>query len=219
VSGAERYWKEPSAAARFGRRFQVPAHTAAVTQGELFTSQPALPDGFAYVPDFLTRAEEAQLLEPIRALPFHAARYKEWHARRRIVSFGGSYDFSRNELTAAPPIPEFLAPLREQLARWANIPGARIEHAMVAEYQPATPLGWHRDVPQFEDVLGVSLLGHARMRFRPWPPKHAQRTTHALDLEPRSAYLMRGAARWQWQHAVSPTKELRYSITFRTRRL
>jgi len=190
-----------------------------MTQEELFAAQPALPDGFVYVPDFLTSEQEAQLLAQIRALPFHAARYKEWHARRRIVSFGGSYDFSRNELTAAPPIPQFLHPLREQLAQWANIPVSRIEHAMVAEYQPTTPLGWHRDVPQFEDVIGVSLLGRARLRFRPWPPKHNQRTTYALELEPRSAYLMRAAARWQWQHAVSPTKELRYSITFRTRRV
>lgn len=196
-----------------------PVHTLIVTQGELFAAPPALPDGFVYRTDFLSLGQEAQLLEQIRTLPFREAQYKEWRARRRIVSFGGSYDFSRNRLTAAPPIPEFLHPLREQVAQWANIPVARIEHAMIAEYQPATPLGWHRDVPQFEDVMGVSLLGHARLRFRPWPPKHNQRTTHALELEPRSAYLMRGAARWQWQHAVSPTRELRFSITFRTRRL
>lgn len=88
---------------------------------------------------------------------------------------------------------------------------------MIAEYRPSTPLGWHRDVPQFEDVLGVSLLGHARLRFRPWPPAPGRRATWKIHLEPRSAYLMRGAARWQWQHAVSPTRELRYSITFRTR--
>ena len=90
---------------------------------------------------------------------------------------------------------------------------------MVAEYQPSTPLGWHRDVPDFEVVMGVSLLGRARLRFRPWPPKPNARTTFAVELEPRSAYVMRDEARWHWQHAVSPTKELRYSITFRTKRL
>jgi alkylated DNA repair dioxygenase AlkB len=195
------------------------AHTSAVTQGELFTPAAALPEGFTYQPGFLTATQEAQLLEVIQALPFREARYKEWHARRRIVSYGGSYDFSRNELTAAPPIPEFLHPLRAQVARWAGIPVSRIGHAMIAEYPQATPLGWHRDVPQFEHVIGVSLLGHARLRFRPWPPKPNQRTTWAIDLEPRSAYVLRDAARWRWQHAVSPTKELRYSITFRTRKL
>jgi alkylated DNA repair dioxygenase AlkB len=189
-----------------------------VIQRELFASQYALPDGFVYAPDFLTRAGEAHLLALIQSLPFQEAQYKQWRARRRIVAFGGRYDFALNELTQAPPVPEFLHPLRRQIAQWADIPVSRIEHAMIAEYQPATPLGWHRDVTQFEDVVGVSLLGHARLRFRPWPPKPGERTACALELAPRSAYLLRGAARWQWQHAVSPTKELRYSITFRTRR-
>ena len=189
-----------------------------MNQQELFVAAPPLPDGLAYATDFLSRAEEAQLLERVRGLPFKQAQYKEWSARRQIVSFGGSYDFSSNELTPAPAIPYFLYPLRAALAAWAGIPAIRIEHAMIAEYQPGAPLGWHRDVPQFDEVMGVSLLGHARLRFRPWPPQPGQRTTFALDLEPRSAYVLRRAARWEWQHAVSPTKELRYAVTFRTRR-
>jgi alkylated DNA repair dioxygenase AlkB len=188
-----------------------------VIQAQLFAAPITWPEGFSYAPEFLTLAQEAQLLEVIRTLPFEEAQYKEWRARRRIVSFGGRYDFTQQQLSEAPPIPEFLQPLRAQLATWAQIPQERIQHAMIAEYRPATPLGWHRDVPEFEDVLGVSLLGHARLRFRPWPPARGQRATVKIDLEPRSAYLMRGAARWQWQHAVSPTRELRYSITFRTR--
>jgi len=195
------------------------AHTGEVTQGELFAQPSALPAGFTYQPDFLSVAQEAELIGVIRALPFRQAQYKEWRARRRIVSYGGSYDFSRNALTPAPPIPDFLHPLRAQIAQWAGIPVARIEHAMISEYQPATPLGWHRDVPEFEHVVGVSLLGHARLRFRPWPPQAHQRTTGAIELEPRSVYVLRDGARWQWQHAVSPTRELRYSITFRTRKL
>ena len=191
-------------------------HTAVVIPAQLFRMVPTWPAGFTYVPEFLSVADEAQLLEIIRALPLEAAQYKEWRARRRIVSFGGRYDFTHNELTAAPPIPPFLHPLRAQLAGWAGIPDQRLQHAVIAEYQPGTTLGWHRDVPEFEDVLGVSLHGHARLRFRPWPPAAGQRATRKIDLEPRSAYQLRGAARWQWQHAVSPTQELRYSITFRT---
>ena len=188
-------------------------------QRELFASQSALPAGFVYAPDFLTTAEEAQLLALMPTLPFQEAQYKEWRARRRTVAFGDRYDFAVNELTAAPPIPEVLHPLRTRLAQWADIPVSRVEHAMIAEYRAAAPLGWHRDVPQFEEVVGVSLLGYARLRFRPWPPKRNQRTACALELAPRSAYVLRGAARWRWQHAVSPTKELRYSITFRTCRI
>ncbi len=190
-----------------------------MNQQELFALPPALPAGFTYAPGFLSGAQEAQLLEHIQALSFQEAQYKEWRARRRIVSFGGSYDFSRQQLKPAPPIPEFLHALRAQIGAWTRTAPARLQHAVIAEYRPATPLGWHRDVPDFEDIIGVSLLGRARMRFRPWPPKPQQRASQTIELEPRSAYRMRGEARWQWQHAISPTRELRYSITFRTRRL
>jgi len=212
VAGVRNHWSSGLAAARRRRR-----HTVEMIQAPLFTGTPAGPAGFVYLAQFINEAEEATLLELIRELPFEQAQYKEWRARRRIVSFGGRYDYSHNELGEAPPIPPFLHPLRAQLARWAGLAEERMQHATVAEYRPATPLGWHRDVPEFEDVLGLSLLGHARMRFRPWPPASGQRATWKIDLEPRSAYQIRGAARWQWQHAVSPTRELRYSITFRTR--
>lgn len=178
----------------------------------------ALPEGFVYEPGFLTEQEERELLETLRSLPFAEAQYREWQAKRRIVSYGGRYDFTRHVLNDAQPIPGFLYPLRERVAAWAGIPLTDINHAMIAEYRPNTPLGWHRDVPDFEQIAGVSLLGHARMRLRPYPPVPGQRGVHAIDLAPRSAYSMRGPARWAWQHAISPTKELRYSITFRTLR-
>lgn len=192
-------------------------HTGRMSQAQLFRTDPQGPAGFVYAPEFIDEMQQGELLELIRALPFEEAQYKQWRARRRIVSFGGRYDYSQNELGEAPPIPPFLYPLRAQLAHWAGLREERVQHATVAEYRPGTPLGWHRDVPEFEDVIGTSLLGHARMRFRPWPPASGQRATWKVDLEPRSAYQIRGPARWQWQHAVSPTRELRYSITFRTR--
>jgi alkylated DNA repair dioxygenase AlkB len=176
----------------------------------------AIQDGWTYVEEFLTIAAEAQLLRLIRELPFQAAQYKQWRARRRIVSYGGRYDYQRQQLDAAAPIPAELHALRRQVAHWADIAEDSLQHAMIAEYQPGTPLGWHRDVPHFEQVIGISLLGYARLRFRPYPPAPRQRTIFTINLPPRSAYIMRGSARWNWQHAVSPTHELRYSITFRT---
>jgi alkylated DNA repair dioxygenase AlkB len=57
------------------------------------------------------------------------------------------------------------------------------------------------------------------MRFRPYPHvKHRREWSLALLLEPGSMYVLREEARWGWQHAISPTKALRYSITFRTMR-
>jgi alkylated DNA repair dioxygenase AlkB len=187
-----------------------------MSQDDLFGPRTPLPDGFVYRTDFLTTAEEATLIATIRELPLKEAQYHQYTARRRIVSYGGSYDFSSQELRTAAPIPSWLHSLRARVADLMSVAPETIQHALVAEYQPGTPLGWHRDVPDFEVVGGVSLLGHARMRLRPYPHRKGDRTALKLDLDPRSAYAMRGAARWKWQHAISPTRELRYSITFRT---
>lgn len=189
-------------------------------QGALFPEVRSLPPGFVYREEFLSPAEERDLIAGIARLPLAEARYREWTARRRTVSYGGSYDFTHHRLDPADPVPPLLLPLRERIAAWSGIEATLFSQALVAEYAPGTPLGWHRDVPDFEFVAGVSLAGHARMRFRPYPPAAAiARATHWIDLAPRSAYQISGQARWEWQHAVSPTRQLRYSVTFRTRRL
>ena len=193
---------------------------AVAHQTELFDTESKLPEGFSYRRELVTRQEEAALVADIRALPLEEAKYKEYTARRRTVSYGGQYDYTLNKLEAAPSIPAFLWALREQVAGWAGVPADKFVHGLVSEYRPGTPLGWHRDIPDFEVIAGVSLAGTARMRLRPYRPGEKQRREDviALELEPRSAYIIRGEARWGWQHSVSPTKELRYSITFRTAR-
>jgi alkylated DNA repair dioxygenase AlkB len=187
-------------------------------QGHLFDTGVRLPEGLRYEPEFLSIGDEQTLLQTIGALPFSDAQYKQFTARRRIVSFGGRYDFSSNELLPAAPVPPWLYPLRERAAAWAQLPEGELNHALIAEYMPGTPLGWHRDVPDFESIVGISLAGKCRMRFRRYPPRRPGRAECHLDLLPRSIYTMQGPARWAWQHSVSPTKELRYSITFRTMR-
>ena len=189
-------------------------------QQALFGLEPALPEGFAYAREFLSREEESGLLAVIATLPLEEATYKEYTARRRTVSYGFEYDFTRNKADPAPDIPPVLAPLREKVARWVDLAPEAFVHALVTEYRPGTPLGWHRDVPNFEVIVGVSLGGFARMRLRPYRPGERNRREDviALDLEPRSAYCMRGPARWGWQHSIAPTKEQRFSITFRTAR-
>ena len=189
-------------------------------QATLFETEPRLPEGFVYVRDFITPESEARLLVVIRDLPLAEAQYKEFTAKRRTVHYGSEYDFSRNALEAAPGIPAFLGELRNQAAHWMGIQPDEFVHALVSEYRPGTPLGWHRDVPNFDLIFGVSLGGSCRMRLRPYRPGHKNRREDVivLDLEPRSAYQMRGAARWGWQHSIVETKALRHSITFRTAR-
>ena len=152
-----------------------------------------------YRPGFLSGVEEEGLLRAIARLPLKAAPYKQYTARRRIVSFD--------------TVPEFLVPLATRVAAWSGIEG--FVRSLVTEYEPGTPLGWHRDSPEYEAVAGVSLNGTARMRFRRYPPQRGA-PIFDLDLEARSAYTLRNEARWGWQHSIAPTPALRYSITFRT---
>ena len=193
-------------------------------QSDLFGTPPAsktpsLPDGWRYREDFIDAAEEAALLQAIAAMPLHAARYKSYTARRRIASFGTEYDFDANRLLPGAPIPAVLLPLRARAAAWAGVAEDDFSSALVAEYAPGTPLGWHRDVPDFELVFGLSLGGAARMRLRRYPPVAPKKAdVLAITLPPRSAYVLGGPARWGWQHAIAPTKALRWSIPLRTRR-
>ena len=144
------------------------------------------------------------------------ARYKDYTAKRRTVSFGFDYDFSYNAVHPAAPIPDFLEPLKARVAAWMGVSPESVRHALIAEYRPGTALGWHRDVPDFELVCGISLAANCRMRFRPFPPKNDRKSVLSLELAPRSAYVLRGDARWRWQHSIPPARALRYSITFRT---
>lgn len=198
--------------------------TTASPQPDLFgpldaETAPALPDGWHYRDDFISAADEAALLAAIAAMPLEEARYKAWTARRRVAHFGTAYDYDDNTLLARPDVPESLRRLRAQAAAWAGLPDDAFSSALVAEYRPGTALGWHRDVPDFEVVVGISLGTRCRMRFRRHPPIAPKKAdVLSIELAPRSAYVLRGPARWDWQHGIAPTPALRWSITFRTRR-
>ncbi len=195
------------------------AHTSRyMTQNVLFpVSVNSLISGYVYQADFLSEPEEAALIREIRTLPLEEAEYKQFRAKRRIKSYGGRYDFSANRLLEAEPVARFLLPLRERVADWTARRAEDFTQALVAEYTPGTQLGWHRDVANFELVVGVSLGSACRMRLRRYPPKIRARSV-AVDLAPRSIYRLDGEARWDWQHRIPPTPGLRYSITFRTLR-
>ena len=190
-------------------------------QDDLFRSdaEAAWPRGLRYEPDFLSAEEERSLLATIAEVPFRHAQYRQFVARRRTVSYGSGYDFQQQARTPAPEIPRFLEPLRHRAAKWIGVDPTAFIQALVSEYQPGTPLGWHRDVPDYEDVVAISLMSACRIRFRRYPWNPAQKADIVtLEPQPRSIYLLSGDARWKWQHSVPPVKELRYSITFRTPR-
>jgi alkylated DNA repair dioxygenase AlkB len=174
-----------------------------------------LPEGFLYNESFLSSAEQREVIENIRTLPFQPFDFHGYIAKRRIVEFGFEYDFSTRKATGAAPMPEFLLPLRDKAAAFACVRPEQLVEAVVTEYPSGAPIGWHRDVPQFEIVIGISLASSCRMRFKPY--KGAGKIV-SITLEPGSIYVMSEAARWKFQHSIPPVKELRYSITFRTLR-
>jgi alkylated DNA repair dioxygenase AlkB len=176
-----------------------------------------MPDGLLYQEEFLARSDEEGLLAEIRKLPLEEAKYKRFTAKRRIAAYGSSYDFDANRLGPAPEIPRFLLPLKTKAAKLLGMEAHDFAHALVTEYRPGTELGWHRDAGEFGIVVGVSLGGACRMRFRRYPPQRGAKVFD-LDLAPRSVYVLRDEIRWRWQHSVARTKELRYSITLRTSR-
>jgi len=187
---------------------------AALGQIELFPPKPDLPPGFAYGEDVITTAEERALAEQVSRLPFRPFEFHGYLGKRRVASFGWRYDYSARTVRPAAPLPPFLLPLRERAAHFAGRAPESLEHILVTEYAEGAGIGWHRDKAEFADVVAVSLLAACILRLRRKDGRGWQRA--AQRIAPRSAYLLRGAARSHWEHSIPPLDRLRYSVTFRS---
>jgi alkylated DNA repair dioxygenase AlkB len=186
------------------------------SQLALFDTPPALPDGFRYAPDVVAPADEGVLLEHIRGLPFRDFELHGYTGKRRVVSFGWHYDFNERALRRADDIPDFLRSLREVAARFAGMHPTRLQHVLVTEYGAGAGIGWHRDKSVFGEVVGISLLTPCTFRLRRKLGDGWER--RSVIAEPRSAYLLSGAARTEWEHSIPAVDALRYSVTFRNLR-
>jgi alkylated DNA repair dioxygenase AlkB len=175
-----------------------------------------LPEGLTYVPGFLAEAEERDLLAVLATFELHPYVLHDAPSRRLVRSFGLTRVAGAYDLGPAAPIPAELEWLRERCARLMGREPEELTQLFVSSYPPGAGIGWHRDAPQFGDVSGISLLTACRMRFRRGRTR-AWETTE-LPLEPRSAYVLSGPARTQWQHHIPPVAEERWSMTFRTQR-
>ena len=183
-------------------------------QGELFKGAGGRPEGMRYQEDVITPADEAAAVGAMSELSFEPFDFHGHLAHRRVVSFGHRYDYSTRQVRGAPPLPPFLKALRERIADFAGQRAEAFEQVLINEYRPGAGIGWHRDKPQFEEVVGVSLLAACSLRFRRRDGDRWQRR-QAL-LKPRSAYLLTGPARHLWEHSILPLDAHRFSITFRT---
>ena len=170
--------------------------------------------GLAYREHFITDQEEADLIAQLEALDLQPFRFQGWLGKRKTQTFGWRYDFDDSSFTPAEPIPQWLHPLRDKAAALAEVAPDDFAHVLLARYDPGAGIGWHRDRPVFEKVVGYSLGAPATLRFRQRTAGGFRRFT--LPLQPRSAYLLSGEARHDWEHSIAPGEELRFSLTFRT---
>jgi alkylated DNA repair dioxygenase AlkB len=187
------------------------------TQLGLFPGKEHLPEGFRYRPEALTAAEERAVLDEFAELPFREFEFHGYLGRRRVVSYGWKYDFEDRRVHRAEEMPPFLRLLRDIAARFADLSPERLAHALVTEYQAGAAIGWHRDKDVFGDVVGISLLAPCTFRLR--RKRGASWDRVSITAEPRSIYLLRGPARWEWEHSIPGVDSLRYSVTFRSLRV
>lgn len=172
-----------------------------------------LPEGFIYQPEFLSREEEAEIAAWLADLDFRPFQFRGYEGKRRVISFGWKYDFTRSFLEKADDMPAELSQARTRAAAFADLAPEELQQCLINEYLPGAPIGWHRDRPIFEKVVGISLLAPATFRLRQRVGDGFQRA--ALELAPRSIYRIAGEARTAWEHSIPPVAAHRYSITFR----
>ena len=170
-------------------------------------------DGFLYRENLFSAAEEAGFVRQFEKPAFKPFEFHGHLGNRRIVSFGFRYDYGGRCLAAAPPMPDFLQPLKNIAARFSGLPADSFTHALVTEYAPGAGIGWHRDKPMFRNVVALSFLSPCRLRFRRRVGETWRR--EAVAVAPRSGYRLAGEARSVWEHSIPAMETLRYSVTFR----
>jgi len=169
--------------------------------------------GLDYADDAINRGEEDPLIERLLATDLSPFRFHGWLGNRKTKTFGWRYDFDDASFAPADPIPGWLLPLREAAAALAGLGPDDFVHVLLARYDPGAGIGWHRDRDVFDRVVGFSLAAPATLRFRRRRAGGFDRAR--LDVLPRSAYLLSGESRWEWEHSIVPGRDLRFSITFR----
>jgi DNA oxidative demethylase len=174
------------------------------------------PEGLVYRPELISHEEEAGLLEILEELRFDPIVLHGQAAKRTGRHFGLDYDYGSRTPMPGEAVPDWLLPLRARAAELAEREPEELVEILVQRYPPGSTIGWHRDAPAFDIVVGVSLGGSSRLRFQ--RGKGEERRVWEVELPPRSGYVLSGEARRSWQHSIPPTKELRYSVTFRTLR-
>jgi alkylated DNA repair dioxygenase AlkB len=185
-------------------------------QRDLFAADAPLVPGLRLALEAVTPAEEARLAAQVDAAPLKPFEFGQWRGKRLTAYYGSSYDFAHGRLGEAPPLPDWLVALRERIAPLVGLDPAALAGALLIRYDPGAGIGWHRDRPQYGEVLGLSLGAPCALRLRRRSPDGFER--RKVELPPRSLYRLSDEARWDWEHSIAPMAVTRRSITFRTLR-
>lgn len=176
--------------------------------------------GLTLHPDFISHAEEKDLLGMIDAQPWRG------DLQRRVQHYGYRYDYKARQVTSdlyLGPLPPWLQGLAERLTHsgfFSDLP----DQVIVNEYLPGQGIAPHIDcVPCFGGVIAsLSLGSDVVMDFG--RSDGSEKISHRLPA--RSFLVMRGAARYHWQHSIAKRKtdvvdgqkiirQRRVSLTFR----
>lgn len=182
----------------------------------LFAETAPVVDGFRSQGDLIDASDEASLMVRFETLPFEPFDFQGFKGNREVVSFGSRYDFTHRQVRVASPVPDWLNTLKEKAATFAGLAKDDLRQALVTRYAPGAAIGWHRDRPEYGQVIGISFASACVLRLRRRDGDRWLR--RSADLGPRSVYLLDGPVRDDWQHSITPAERLRYSVTFRTLR-
>lgn len=169
--------------------------------------------GFAYEADAISPKDHDAITRQLASEPFMSLKMRGQLSRRRIVSYGLSFLPYLTSLPPAPPIPDYLLPLRQIAACLAGVEEAALRQALITCYPKGSEIGWHVDHSDFGDTIVVaSFVGPATLFLR---ERRATAVEHRVL--PRSIYLLAEHARWNLEHRVV-SHASRYSVAFRTLR-
>ena len=183
----------------------------------LFPLESPYPEGFSYLSDFISKAEEDFLLEEISKHPLNTFMFQGYEAKRKVASFGYDWSFEKRQLSKGKDIPTTFEKLIQKVADHISVSPDAISELLITEYPPGSVINWHRDAPPFDLIAGISLATDCVFKLRPYDKKKQGRSSIiSLTARRRSLYIMQGPSRTDWEHSISPVKTTRYSITLRT---
>lgn len=176
--------------------------------------------GLQYIPSFITRSEEINLIGAINSEPWLD------DLKRRVQHYGYKYDYRARSLNYSMflgNLPVWVYPILRKI-RHRNIIHEDADQLIVNEYLPGQGIANHVDCqPCFgETIFSLSLGSTCVMDFINIETKEVK----SILLEPRSLIVMSDEARYKWSHGISGRKSdvyrgktisrtTRISLTFR----